>query len=295
MIEIDVISGFLGAGKTTLANRLLSHYAAVQERAVYIVNEFGQTGMDAELIRGAGFQAIALSGGCICCTLRSELTLALKQIIETFAPARIVFETSGIFVFNQFEDVLKDEFLWTRCIIRRAVVVYDSLSGRSAGMVAGSFVENQIKNASVIVVSKLERFEGDTAEIVCDLKNVNPDAAVIARLWHESGFLDDVLAVGGRRKEHAFGHSHAPMDTVTLPMEKDLSRQAFDGFIRRIVAGECGRVYRVKGYLRIEGIRYLLHIAMRDVVTEAAPQSGENRMTFIGSDLDITLLKQLCS
>jgi G3E family GTPase len=293
MIKIDVISGFLGAGKTTFANMLLSHYATKKERAVYIVNEFGQTSIDAELMQGAGFQAVALPGGCICCTLKGELTLALKEIIQTFEPSRIIFETSGIFVFNQFEDILQDEFLRKHCVIRRAVVIVDSLSYKSAGLIAGSFIENQIKNASVIVVSKLERFEGDAAEMVCDLKNVNPKAIVVAKQWSEDGFLDSVLVSKGQGLGCAFGHGHAHMDAVTLPIDKNLDWQVYDRLIQRIISGEFGKILRVKGFLQIEGVWYLLNIAMRDVVLKQTAQCGEARMTFIGNHLDKTQFEQL--
>lgn len=293
MIEIDILSGFLGAGKTTLANKLLKHYLAENKRAVYIVNEFGQTSLDAELICGEGFQALPLPGGCICCTLKGELTLALKEIIRTFDPDNIVFETSGIFVFNQFEDILKDDFLSGCCRIRRTVVVVDSVNYRKSGLVAGSFIENQIKNASVIVLSKLERFQGDAAEIICDLKNANPSAVIVARPWNEQSFPGSVLLAEGQGLGCAFGHSHVHMDTLTLPMEKDYSRDEYDRFIRSIVSGEYGEILRVKGFIRIDGQACLLNIAMQDVVLKKAPACAEARMTFIGEHLNRSLLERL--
>ena len=102
MIELDVISGFLGAGKTTLSNILLARYLKAGERAVYIVNEFGETDTDAGLLRSEGFTAVTLPNGCICCTLRTEMVLALRGVINTFAPTKIVFETSGIFIYDRF-------------------------------------------------------------------------------------------------------------------------------------------------------------------------------------------------
>ncbi len=292
MIEIDVISGFLGAGKTTFANMLLKRYLEAGRRAVYIVNEFGQTSIDAELIHGEGFQAVPLPGGCICCTLKGELTLALKEIIRSFEPTNIVFETSGIFVFNQFEDILKDEFLSSCCRIRRAVVIVDSVNYAKAGVVAGSFIENQIKNASVIALSKLERFRGDAAEIICDLKNLNPGAVVIACPWHEEGFLNSVLAAEGQGLGVAFGHSHAHMHAVTLPSDEDFSREGYDRFIAAVLSGEYGEILRVKGYIRIDGEWHLLNIAMQDVVLKEASPYGEARITFIGGHFDSALLER---
>lgn len=292
MIDIDVISGFLGAGKTMFADMLLKRYLADNRHAVYIVNEFGQTSLDAELIRGEGFQAVTLPGGCICCTLKGELTLALKEIIHTFAPDNIVFETSGIFVFNQFEDILKDDFLCGCCRIRRAVVIVDSVNYKKAGLVAGSFIENQIKNATVIVLSKLERFQGEVAEIICDLKNANPKAVVIAHQWHEQGFIDSVLSAEGQGMGVAFGHSHAHMNAVTLPMDGDYSREEYDRMILSLISGEYGGVLRGKGYIRIDGETYLLNIAMQDVVLKKVVAYSEVRMTFIGEHLNKPLLER---
>ncbi len=293
MIEIDIISGFLGAGKTTLANRLMARYASQGERVVYIVNEFGQTDMDAELLRGAGFEAVALEGGCACCTLKGELTRALGEIVRTFSPERIVFETSGVFVFSQFEDVLKDGYLRERCAIRRAVVVADSLNCRGARLIAGSFIENQIRNASVLVLSKLERFRGDPEELICDLRNINPHAALVALPWSESGFLDAVLRAQQGGMNGPQMHAHAHLDTVTVKAGRDYARGDVERITHCVTSGECGEVLRAKGSLRMDGVPHLLNIAMEDVVLERAAVPGEPCLTFIGAHLDASRLESL--
>jgi len=171
----------------------------------------------------------------------------------------------------------------------------DSLNFKGYRIIAGSFIENQIKNASVIVISKLERFSGDVTEFVCDLRNVNPDTVIVARPWREEGFLDSVLAAGEQRASVSFGHGHAHMDAVTLRTDRDFSREECDGLIRSVISGECGGVLRAKGFLRIGGALHLLNIAMRDVVLEKAAPYGKPGLTFIGGHLDKACLERLLS
>jgi G3E family GTPase len=294
MIELDVISGFLGAGKTTLANALLSNYMKSGERAVYIVNEFGETETDADLLRSEGFTAVTLPNGCICCTLRTDLTLALYDVIQKLDPTKIVFETSGIFIYDQFESILKDEFLSKHCRIRRTVAVVDSLNFQRRAVLAGSFIENQMKNSSVIVISKLERFSGDVDELVCDVKAIAPDAALIARRWDEDGFIKDLLTADGN---HAWvsGHGHAHLDTATVAVEKDMAQNDYERFIETLLSGREGEFLRVKGAIRIDGHARRLDLSMNDVVLRPAREHEPLRLTFIGhgfNPVSITSLLQ---
>jgi G3E family GTPase len=288
VVELDVISGFLGAGKTTLANMLLKRYIGEGERAVFIVNEFGEVDTDATLIRGEGFTAIELVGGCVCCTLRVNLVTSLREVIETFQPTKIVFETSGIFVYDQFESVLRDEFLKNRCRVRRTVAVADSLIIQRRTALAGSFIENQMKNASVIVLSKLERFSGDVDGLVCDIKAIAPKAIVLAYNWDDKDFLDVFLSAG-QEEGHAYvgGHGHAHFDAVTLDT-KDMSQAGYERFIAAVLSGKSGDFLRVKGAVRIDGKVWRLNIAMGDVVLQPARESEPERLTFIGNGFSQT-------
>ncbi len=259
MIEMDVISGFLGAGKTTLANALLAHYVNAGEKAVYIVNEFGETETDADLVRSEGFHAVTLPNGCICCTLRADLLLALREVIAAFTPTKIVFETSGIFVYDQFEDILRDEYLRTRCRVRRTVAVADSLNIQKRVLMAGSFVGNQLKNASVIVISKLERFTGDLDGLVCDLKAISPSAALLARRWDEDGFIEAFLDVGSDEdRVRVSGHGHEHFDAVTVDIDSVFTQESFERFLQGVLSGRLGEFLRVKGAVLIDGKRHLL-------------------------------------
>jgi len=284
MTDLYVISGFLGAGKTTFANKLLSYYAGQGEKAVYIVNEFGETDMDAALMRFEGFEAVTLPNGCICCSLKNELVVSLREIIRTFAPQKMVFETSGIFVFDAFEDILGDEYLRAYCRIRSKITIVDSLCHKETRLIAGGFAENQIKNASLLLISKLERFKGDLTEILCDLRRINTDAAVFACPWDEPGFISRAAQAAesegcGVSTE---GHAHAHVDTGTLS-PADFSREAYARFVHRVVSGDYGTFLRVKGHIDIEGKTHLLNIAQSDVVLKPQKFRQQPLLVFIGT------------
>jgi len=286
MIDIDIITGFLGAGKTTFANLLLNYYLSKNEKAVFIVNEFGQTALDAELIQKEGFEAVALSNGCICCTLKNSLLVSLREIVRSFSPTKIVFETSGIFIFDQFMDTLQDEVLKTQCRLNSAITMIDSINYTKSMLLAGGFISNQIKNSSLLVVSKLERFSGDVEGIIADLKQANPKAGLVTMPWDAPGFIENVLANNKAADPGFSEHSHALVDSLTIRSEKDFFADEFRTLQNRILAGEFGSVFRVKGYMRIGGEVCLINISMNDVVLKREERSAQLLITFIGDGLD---------
>ena len=292
MVQIDVVTGFLGAGKTTFCNALLRYSLARGEKAVYIVNEFGETELDAEIIRREGFEAKALANGCICCTLRGELTVALKEIVQEFAPDRIVFETSGVFVFDQFMDILKDELLSQTCAIHRTITIIDSVNYKKERIIAGSFIENQIKNASLLVLSKLERFCGDVTQIVCDLANINPEGEIFAVPWDGPGFMEGVMASRAAQNPlDTHAHLHAHLNSVTLKAERAFTAESYENLKDRILAGEFGVVLRAKGYILLDGRTYLLNIALDDAVLKEEKIFDDPMITLIGSHLELEKIK----
>lgn len=105
MIKVDVVSGFLGAGKTTLVRKLLKVYE--KEKVVLIENEFGEIGIDGELVERDGFEVFEISNGCICCIMQKDFVHMLSRIIEEFKPQRIIIEPTGISILSEIIEILK--------------------------------------------------------------------------------------------------------------------------------------------------------------------------------------------
>ena len=285
MIKLDIISGFLGAGKTTFVNKLLKHYMDNGLKPVCIVNEFGETGLDAQIIEADGFRAVEIEGGCICCTLKDDIAVSLMQVIKEFSPTNIVFEPSGIFIFDNFFDILKIEELKNLCEVGSIITIVDSVNFSFARAMFGGFIYNQIKNSPVIVLSKLEKPESKNADdVICDIKNINPNAIITSKIW--SDWTDDdfntVLSRQGKTEtEHRAKH-HSFLKSETVEPSEPFTKERLDELITLCKSGKFGNLCRVKGILNVDGKRILLNIAMQDVTITDFLGPNPQTLTFIG-------------
>jgi G3E family GTPase len=194
MIKVDVISGFLGAGKTTLVQKLLRIYQ--NEKVVLIENEFGDIGIDGELMEREGFEVFEISSGCICCLVQKDFVQVLERIIKEFHPQRIVIEPTGVSILSEIIDVLgRPEFIGS-LQINSLLTVVDSLNYLEQCDVFGEFFEDQITNASALILSKSQFVDRETLEkIVASLREYNQDCEIISKPWDslQPGELEALL------------------------------------------------------------------------------------------------------
>lgn len=288
MTKIDIISGFLGAGKTTFANMLLRYYMDVNLRPVYIVNEFGQAGLDAKIIEAAGFKAVEIEGGCICCTLKEDIAAALVEIISNFAPTNIVFEPSGIFIFDNFVETLRRPQLYGKCEVENVFTVVDSVNFSASTAEYGGFIYNQIKNAGVILLSKLEKTQANVEELICDIKNINSHALIISKIWKDWDAADFESLL--HRQNYPLiahrAHHHSHLRSLTIKPDGRFTQEKLDRFLACSQSGVFGEVYRIKGVLIVEELPVLLNIAMRDVMQTEFDGIPEQTLTFIGQTVN---------
>ena len=271
MTKTDIISGFLGAGKTTFANLLLRHYLNKGLKPVYIVNEFGKTGLDGEIIKSEGFEAIEIEGGCICCTLKGDIANCIKNAIEKFNPTNIVFEPSGIFIFDNFFEIVNDI-----CKIENVFTIVDAINFNFAKAKYGSFIYNQIKNAKTIILSKTKC--QDINELICDIKNINEHAYI-----YSSDNIDfDKIQKSENFTPHN-AHFHHSFKTFTINPKKVFSDEQLQEFIKNCTSGTFGDLYRVKGVLKTKQANILLNISLNDI--NIKPFKGIPVITFIGDSI----------
>jgi G3E family GTPase len=186
MIKIDIISGFLGAGKTTLIMKMLTSFLSKDEKLVIIENEFGKIGIDGELIRREGFEVYELTNGCICCTLKSDFQFTLKEIVDKVKPDRIIFEPSGIFILSDVLEILHLREFSSKCIINSVVTVIDAVHFLKQNARYGDFFNNQIKNASTLILSKTQLINEDEIKlIVAKLREINHTAEILTKYWDD--------------------------------------------------------------------------------------------------------------
>ena len=182
MTKIDVISGFLGAGKTTLIAKLLKEYYAGQKIAL-IENEFGEIGIDGGFLQEAGVEIREMNSGCICCSLVGDFGKALQQVLTDYAPDRIVIEPSGV---GKLSDVIAAVEKVEGVEIAFKTTVADATKVKSYMRNFGEFYNNQIASASAVILSRTANIPQDKLLKAVELiREVNPHCTVITTPWEE--------------------------------------------------------------------------------------------------------------
>ena len=186
MTKIDIVSGFLGAGKTTLIKKLLAE-AFQGEKLVLIENEFGEISIDGGFLKESGIQISEMSAGCICCSLVGDFNKALKDVHQQFAPDRILIEPSGVGklsdVIVAVENTVKDV---PDMKLNSFVTVADATKVKVYMKNFGEFYNNQIESAGTIILSRTQKLTQEKLEAaVALLREKNPNAAILTTPWDE--------------------------------------------------------------------------------------------------------------
>ena len=177
MIKIDVISGFLGAGKTTLIKKLFASNLK-NEKVVLIENEFGEIGVDGAFLKDSGVQIKEINSGCICCSLVGDFSKSMKEIVEKFSPDRIIIEPSGV---GKLSDIIKAiEKVEEPLEINIVATVVDGGKCKMYFKNFGEFYDDQIKQANTVIVSKTDKLGEEKILAAVELiKSLNPHATIV--------------------------------------------------------------------------------------------------------------------
>ena len=185
MAKIDIISGFLGAGKTTLIKKLLSE-ALKGHQVVLIENEFGEIGIDGGFLKDAGVNITEMNSGCICCSLVGDFGTALKDVITKFNPDRIIIEPSGVGKLSDVIKAVQGVAEDAPIELNSLVTVADANKCKMYMKNFGEFYNNQVESAHTIVLSRTQNMKQDKLEAcVAMIREHNKDAAVITTPWDE--------------------------------------------------------------------------------------------------------------
>ncbi len=185
MTKVDVISGFLGAGKTTLIKKLLEE-ALTGEQVVLIENEFGEIGIDGGFLKDAGVQITEMSQGCICCSLVGDFGKALNEVITTYHPDRVIIEPSGVGKLSDVMAAVKRVSDECELELNSATTVADASKARIYMKNFGEFYNDQIENAGAIVLSRTQNVSEEKLDAALQLlREKNPQARILTTPWDE--------------------------------------------------------------------------------------------------------------
>ena len=212
MTKIDIYSGFLGAGKTTLIRKLIAE-GYKGEKLVLIENEFGEIAIDGGFLKDAGVEITEMNSGCICCTLVGDFTKALKKVMEDFAPDRIIIEPSGV---GKLSDVAAAVERVEGAQIGTKITVVDAGKCKMYMRNFGEFFDDQVASADLIVMSRTDTASAvKILEAVELLKGLNDHAGLITTPWSQldGGQIKEAMEENGlraemERMEHEHHHHH---------------------------------------------------------------------------------------
>ena len=186
MTKIDIISGFLGAGKTTLIKKLIEE-ALKGQKVVLIENEFGEIGIDGGFLKESGIQINEMNSGCICCSLVGDFNTALKDVLEQYTPDRIIIEPSGV---GKLSDVMKAVQkvvdAEANVVLNSHITVADAQRAKMYLKNFGEFYRNQIEFASAVILSRSQNVKEDKLEKAVELlRSLNDKCPIVTTPWEE--------------------------------------------------------------------------------------------------------------
>lgn len=214
MAKIDIISGFLGAGKTTLIKKLIAE-AFPGEKLVLIENEFGEIGIDGGFLKEAGIQITEMNSGCICCSLVGDFGKALKEVLEKYTPDRVIIEPSGVGKLSDVIQAVKN--IGEKVVINSTAVVVDAQKCKMYMKNYGEFYNNQIEYAGTVILSRTQKVSDEKLDTCLKMiREKNGEASIITTPWDDingKNILEAMEKVNSLEKElleehHHHGHHH---------------------------------------------------------------------------------------
>ncbi len=199
MTKIDIVSGFLGAGKTTLIKKLLKEVLA-DTKVVLIENEFGEIGIDGGFLKEAGIEIKEMNSGCICCSLVGDFGTSLKEVLSTYAPERILIEPSGVGKLSDVMKAVQGAMQNDDVILNSAVAVVDACKCKMYIKNFGEFFINQIEHAGTIILSRTDKLSEEKLSACVDMiREHNSKATIITTPWDELEGKDILETIEGAK------------------------------------------------------------------------------------------------
>ena len=327
MTKVDIISGFLGAGKTTFIKKLINQ-VFVGEKLVLIENEFGEIGIDGGFLKDAGVEITEMNSGCICCTLVGDFSKALQKVLEDYHPDRVIIEPSGVGKLSDVIRAVESVNANAEIAIEGRIAVVDGKKAKSYLKNFGEFYRDQIAYASTIVISRTQLMtDAQVEECVRMLRSENQDAAIISTPWDKLGqeavlnafekdrrILDLYVTCGcGSHHNHQDGHiheccdhhdhhdhhGHHHADEVFTSWGKETAHRYTEGELEQIVkeladTSNYGTVLRAKGIVELEtGEWKQFDLVPGEIEVREGQADYTGRICVIGTDLKETKLQTL--
>ena len=316
MAKIDIISGFLGAGKTTLIKKLIAE-AFEGEKLVLIENEFGEIGIDGGFLKEAGIQITEMNSGCICCSLVGDFGEALKEVLTKYSPDRVIIEPSGV---GKLSDVVKAvKNIGDEVQINSTATVVDASKCKMYMKNYGEFYNNQIEYAGTVILSRTQNVSADKLDACLKMiREKNEEASIITTPWDDiqgKNIVEAMEKVNSLEKElleehehhhdgecgcgHHHDHHHHHADDVFTSWGVETAHKFTEEELTEILhklaeTKDYGDVLRAKGIVAAaEGEWFHFDLVPEETEVRRGAADFTGRICVIGADLKEDAIKEL--
>lgn len=308
-IKIDIISGFLGAGKTTMIKKLLSE-KALGDRIAIIENEFGDINIDADRLEETGIEIRPLSAGCICCTLSGDFLTAIRELIKEHNPNRIVIEPTGVGRLSEIISVVNKVKEFEDIKLDMTMTIVDTVDFEDYIDVFGGFFKDQIQYANIVVLSKSQlAHEEIVNNVIKSVRKINSHAKIVATAWDEVQAkdiidlakanihyeeVDDSCHCHNNHDHHYEDDSVEQFDFITHLTMKTYSKEEIESILNSLKDFRYGEVLRAKGsFLSINKKWLDFDFVAKNYSLVEGKVKTIGQITVIGRELDKESIKDL--
>jgi G3E family GTPase len=284
LLQILLIAGFLGAGKTTLIRHILTSPYGQRKKVAVLVNEVGKIGLDGALLSGLDVDVVEMTSGCICCSIKTDFFKAVQEIHRRFAPDTLIVEPTGVAQPGEILEILSQPPLKEFCRLRNIVTIVDAHFFKAKEML-GSFYDRQILGADIVLLNKIDLVGEETArEIQARLGQMNPRARIFPT---ENCSLAPALLFAGaspaeaRREGAAFENGDLEEEgfqTFTFERPGFLDRGRFVRFLETLPPG----LFRCKGWARFPESSVIVNYTGGNYRFEPAPDPHPTALVLVG-------------
>jgi G3E family GTPase len=310
----DIVFGFLGSGKTTVIANILREWGQ-DEKIVVLVNEFGEVGIDGELLASQGAETVEMPAGCICCTLQVDFRRQMLEISETINPQRVIIEPTGVAQITQIMYIVNAELFQDRIEEVHNILIADATNFMDFYKRNRHFVESQVGNAKVVLLNKCDRIKKIKAEVIKEaILAINPQVPVIltefgAVDWDEykealsaapylsADYEAEPVSPTEEIEEEGLIHVHEDEDELgyeswgciyELSFERQELEKLFQEMLNSTLLGE--EIVRAKGIFRVDNKWVVGQLASGEVSWQEVESAQKSKISIIGRNLKKELI-----
>lgn len=297
MIKLDIVSGFLGAGKTSFIKRILQAFETKEEKIVILINEFGDMGIDGDLVKRDGYDIYEITKGCLCCSLKEDFTSTLLKISKDIAPDRVILEPSGIFVVQEAMELITRNGISDKYKINNLITIVDTIYFSQNYNNISTFLKKQIQSASKLILSKVQFItEKEKEKVIIELKQLNKNAKIYKKSW-DNYSNEEILEILGEKRSQWKYNNHIPFKTnsfkikhnyeyYSIKTEDYFDRESIIQLMEEIIEGKYGKIVRSKGILLGKPHNIEFQYTDENYNIEIFPKVMlQSKMIFIGEDI----------